>query len=122
MAGAAGTSSGDFISHFNGVRIRVNGSGVLRPTLFSQDEVTTSVLPTITMAASNRFSPFVLANVTEERVILQLHSLIMGCGQNQHGAGIVFSDDDKLLREFYQQLPLGVTIEDSAQGTTWRKQ
>lgn len=74
MALGAVTSSGDFISHFIGVRVRVNGSGVLRPTLFSQDEVTESTLPTITMATSNRISPLVLANVTEERIILRLQT------------------------------------------------
>lgn len=69
-----GSSIGDFISHFTGLRIRVNGSGTLRPTMLSQDSVQSYTLPTITMASTNRFSNFVLANVTEERVSLQLQT------------------------------------------------
>lgn len=65
-------SSGEFINHFTGIRVRVAGTGVLRPTMHGQDSVTSSVLPTITMATTNRFSNFVLANVVEQRVGLEL--------------------------------------------------
>jgi hypothetical protein len=76
MAGTARGqgSTGDYLSHFTGVRIRLNGSGVMRPTLLSQDEGQSYTLPTITMASTNRFSSFVLANATEERALLQLQT------------------------------------------------
>ncbi len=67
-------SSGDYISHFTALRIRVNGSGTLRPTIFSQDSVTSETLATITMASTNRFSPRVLANAVEQRVFVQLQT------------------------------------------------
>lgn len=69
-----GASIGDFISHFTALRIRVDGSGVLRPTLFGQGGSTSATLPTITMATNSRFSAFVLANVNEERALLQLQT------------------------------------------------
>ena len=74
MSVSAASSRGDFINHYTGVRIRMQGSGVLRPTMIGQDNSTTDVLPTMTMSSSNRFSNFVLANVTNERVLLQLQT------------------------------------------------
>lgn len=74
MSVTAASSRGDFINHFTGVRIRLQGSGVLRPTVFSQDNVQSYTLPTITMASASRFSNFVLCNVTEERALLQLQT------------------------------------------------
>jgi hypothetical protein len=68
------SSGGDFIHHFTGVRMRVVGSGILRPTLRSPDAVVTQTLPTITMAATNRISPFVLSNFNQERVQLKLET------------------------------------------------
>ena len=67
-------SSGEFINHYTGIRVRVNGAGTLRPTMLGQDDVTTNTLPTITMAATNRFTNFVLANVTEQRIKLRLQT------------------------------------------------
>lgn len=67
-------SSGDFISHFAAVRIRVQGSGTLRTTLLGQDSVTSYALSPITMASASRFSPRLLANATEQRALVQVQT------------------------------------------------
>lgn len=61
-------SSGEFFSHCTGLRTRVIGSGTLRFTLFSPDAVNSQVLPTITMASTNRVAPLILANFIEQRM------------------------------------------------------
>lgn len=65
-------SSGEVISHFAGVRIRVNGSGNLRLSLFSLDDVTSVILIPITMANPTRIVPTRLANFQEHRASLEL--------------------------------------------------
>lgn len=60
--------------HFGSVRTRVTGSGVLRPTLQSLDEVNTATLPTITMSATTNREPTVLANFIDQRGQLKLET------------------------------------------------
>ena len=67
-------SSGDFISHFTAVRMRVNGSGTLRTTLFSNDNIISYPLANVTMAATSRFSVRLLANVVEQRALVQVQT------------------------------------------------
>ena len=67
-------SSGDYLSHFAAVRIRVNGSGTLRTTLLGQDNVTSYALANTTMASANRFSARLLANAVEQRALVQLQT------------------------------------------------
>jgi hypothetical protein len=58
--------------HFTGTRIRVVGSGSLLLSLISPDSVNTQVLVPFTLAATNRLSPFRLANFIEQRAHLQI--------------------------------------------------
>lgn len=60
----------EYINHFNAVRIRVNGTGTLRMTLYSQDEVNSHTLPTLTMAALPAKQPTVLCNFMSQRAML----------------------------------------------------
>lgn len=64
-----------FLTHFGMVRMRVTGSGVLRPTLFSLDSVNSSTLPTITMAATTNREPTILANFIEQKAQLELQTI-----------------------------------------------
>lgn len=72
--GAARTagSSGELISHFTGVRLRVVGFGDLNMRLISQDAVRDSNLESLTLQVSNRISPFRLANFMEQRAQLEI--------------------------------------------------
>jgi hypothetical protein len=63
--------SGELL-HFGAVRLRVTGSGVLRPTLKSLDDVHTSTLPTLTMSATTNREPIVLSNFTDQMGCLEL--------------------------------------------------
>lgn len=58
--------------HFGSIRLRVVGSGVLRPTLYSLDDVRSSVLPTVTMASTTDREPLVLCNFINQRGYLEL--------------------------------------------------
>jgi|SRR5215510_2354235 len=65
-------SSGEIISHFAGVRFRVNGTGSLRMTLFSLDDVLSVTLVPLTMATLTRVQPTRLVNFTEQRASLEI--------------------------------------------------
>jgi hypothetical protein len=69
---AAAGSFGDFISHFTGIRMRITGSGTMRPSMMSQDDIITYPLAPITLSSTSRFHSFTLANVIEQRAHLQL--------------------------------------------------
>jgi hypothetical protein len=60
--------------HFGSVRMRVTGSGVLRPTLQSLDEVNISTLPNVTMSATTNREPTVLSNFIDQRGQLKLET------------------------------------------------
>ena len=72
--GASVLPKGDYINHFNQIRARVTGSGVLRGTLYSMDDVNSYTLPTITMAATSNSVAAVLANFMEQRCSLKLET------------------------------------------------
>lgn len=59
------------ILHFNAARLRVTGSGSLKLYLRSLDEVKSSTLPTITMAATNNIEPTVLADYIDQMGYLE---------------------------------------------------
>ena len=65
-------SSGELISHFSAVRLRVVGNGILRLTMYSLQDVESSTLPTITMATSTNRQPAVLANFIQQRASLEI--------------------------------------------------
>lgn len=60
------------INHYNAVRIRVNGSGLLRMRLMSLDEVDSQILVPFTMAPITQREPTRLANFKSQRCSLEL--------------------------------------------------
>lgn len=65
-------SSGEYINHFNMVRMRVTGSGNLKLTLKSLQDVREFALADISMAESTDIQPFRLANFQTQRASLTL--------------------------------------------------
>lgn len=65
-------SSGENISHFTAVRLRVVGSGNLNMTLYSLDDVNSQVLAPLAMSATTNIQPTRLANFNEQRAALWL--------------------------------------------------
>lgn len=63
--------------HAVGVRMRVVGSGNLRTTLYSLDEVNSSTLANIAMQATTNREPTILANFTEQRMQVEVKTTEM---------------------------------------------
>lgn len=63
---------GQFINHFNAVRVRVTGSGNLNPKLIALDTTTELALTPIPMQASTARLPNQLCNFTTQRAQLEL--------------------------------------------------
>lgn len=62
----ANKSSAGELLHFGAVRMRVTGTGNLRMTLNSLDDVNTSTLPVLPMSATTNREPTVLANYVDQ--------------------------------------------------------
>lgn len=60
--------------HCGAIRLRVNGSGLLRGTLIGLDNVLTKDLPTITMATSPGVEPRVLTNFKNQRIRYKIYT------------------------------------------------
>jgi hypothetical protein len=71
-AAASGGSGGDNITHFNGIRVRVTGSGNLRPTFKSLDDVTSLVLVPLVMASTGERSLYRICNYVTQQAALEL--------------------------------------------------
>jgi hypothetical protein len=71
-------SSGESISHFSSIRIRVDGVGQLRLAVFSLDELKSKLLVPLTMAPKNRFSPTRLVNFVEQRATFEMKTVDLG--------------------------------------------
>lgn len=73
-AGAAlsESSSGENISHFAAIRIRVTGIGSLKMTVYSLDNVKSKTLVPFTMSSLNRIIPTRLVNFMEQRASFEL--------------------------------------------------
>lgn len=71
--GAARTqgSSGEYINHFNMVRMRVNGEGTLKLKLHSLQSVRSEQLADIQMSETTDIQPRVLANFSTQRAALE---------------------------------------------------
>ena len=65
-------SSGEIITHFGAVRVRVNGTGNLRLSLFSLDDVTSTTLVPLVMSTLTRVVPQRLCNFQETRALLEM--------------------------------------------------
>lgn len=65
-------ATGENIHHFGGIRLRVTGAGILRPTLRSMDNTYSSTLATLTMSATTNREPTILSNFKQQRACLEL--------------------------------------------------
>lgn len=64
-------SSGEFISHFTGVRMRIVGAGEFEMRLISMDEIETQTLVPFTLEETTNRQPFRLANFNQQRALLE---------------------------------------------------
>ncbi len=65
-------SSGESISHFAAIRVRVVGTGSLQMTVYSLDDVKSKTLVALTMSAASRIIPTRLVNFMEQRASFEL--------------------------------------------------
>jgi hypothetical protein len=65
-------SSGENISHFAAIRIRVNGTGNLQMTVSSLDNVKSKTLVPLVMQTNARIIPTRLVNFSEQRASFEL--------------------------------------------------
>jgi hypothetical protein len=68
---SAGGSSGEFISHFTGVRMRIVGDGEFEMTFISMDDTESQVLVPFTLEETTDRQPFRLANFKKQRALLE---------------------------------------------------
>lgn len=64
-------STGEYIAHFTGVRMRVVGAGSLQMWLRSFDEVRSFTMVPFALSATTSIEPFRLANFVQQRAILE---------------------------------------------------
>lgn len=62
---------GESINHYTGIRIRVTGTGTLRTSFNSLNEIDTYTLPPLTLVATNRVEPTRLGNMMTQRCMLR---------------------------------------------------
>ena len=65
-------SSGEDISHFAAIRVRVNGTGQLRMAVYSLDNVRMKNLVPLQMQTNARIIPTRLVNFMEQRAAFEL--------------------------------------------------
>jgi hypothetical protein len=65
-------SSGENISHFAAIRVRVNGIGNLKMTVYSLDDIKSKVLVPLVMQPKARIIPTRLVNFMEQRASFEL--------------------------------------------------
>jgi hypothetical protein len=77
--GAAVTegSSGESISHFAAVRVRVTGVGNLRMRIYSLDDVKSKIMVPFVMNTVNRIIPTRIINFMEQRASIELKTTEM---------------------------------------------
>lgn len=65
-------SSGESVSHFAAIRIRLVGTGHLKMKAYSLDDIKSKELVPFTMSATNRVIPTRLVNFMEQRASFEL--------------------------------------------------
>jgi hypothetical protein len=65
-------SSGENISHFAAIRIRLNGTGQLKMKVYSLDDIREKELVPFTMANATRIIPTRIVNFMEQRAAFEL--------------------------------------------------
>ena len=71
-------SSGEGISHFNAVRMRIVGIGDLKMTMYSLDDVKSKDLLAFTLSATSNIEPTRLTNFIEQRASLKGYTTELG--------------------------------------------
>jgi hypothetical protein len=76
VAGTARTSGsqGENITHFNAIRMRIQGSGNLKMSMISQDEIITKSMVDLPLKEANNIQPTRLTNFMQQRAIFELHT------------------------------------------------
>lgn len=64
-------------NHFNGILIRVTGSGNLLTKLLSLSETVTQTLVPLVLLANNDNRPIILANFTQDKAALEIKTTEM---------------------------------------------
>ncbi len=77
MARAKAGSVVGTVQHYNGVRMRLTGSGSLQMTLYSLDEINSQSLVAFTMAATTAREPTRLANFKSQRCSLEVKTTLI---------------------------------------------
>lgn len=70
-------SSGENISHFAAIRIRLVGVGNLQMSVYSLDDIKSKILVPFTMATSARIIPTRLVNFMEQRAAFELKTTVI---------------------------------------------
>ena len=68
-------SSGESTSHFSSLRIRVDGVGNLRLSVYSLDDLNSKVMVPLVMNSKNRYSPTRIVNFVEQRASFELKTI-----------------------------------------------
>jgi len=71
-------SSGESISHFAAIRVRVNGTGNLKLAVYSLDDVKSKTLVPLAMQPKARIIPTRLVNFMEQRASFELKTTDFG--------------------------------------------
>jgi hypothetical protein len=64
----------EYILHFGGITIRVNGSGILRSSFIGLDDVIVKKLAPLTMSNTPAREPTILSNANGQRMRLKLET------------------------------------------------
>jgi len=78
MARPKGSGGEETVNHYGLIRLRLNGSGNLRMTLYSLDKVESDVQSPIVMNSLTNVEPTALANFTQQRAKLQIKTTASG--------------------------------------------
>ena len=70
-------SSGENISHFSTIRIRLNGTGSLKMAVFSLDDVRSKTLVPFQMMTNARIIPTRIVNFMEQRASFELKTTVL---------------------------------------------
>ncbi len=62
------------ILHFAGIRLRINGQGVIIPTLYSLDKIDSTIMNSMTMSTLTAREPTRLCNFVTQRAVLRLET------------------------------------------------
>lgn len=73
-SGASVLDKSGYIYHLGIVRYQVRGSGVLRSTAYSMDEVNSETLPTVIMAATVNTLKEIKGNFKEQQMSLRIET------------------------------------------------